>query len=68
MAMFRAPIPKITDDEGVWIAWLEPRAAVLNQLANNGISDAASASGGGGQTTAPAFNASDYTVVEITKK
>ena len=67
MAMFRRPIPKITDDEGVWIAWLEPRAAVLNQLANNGISDAAAASSGGGQTTAPAFNASDYTVVEITE-
>ena len=54
MAMFRRPIPKITDDEGVWIAWLEPRAAVLNQLANNGISDAAAASSGGGQPTAPA--------------
>jgi hypothetical protein len=67
MAMFRRPIPKITDDEGVWIAWLEPRAAVLNQLANNGISDAAAASSGGGQPTAPAFNASDYTVVEITE-
>jgi hypothetical protein len=43
MAMFRRPIPKITDDEAVWLAWLEPRAAVLNQLAQNGISDAAAA-------------------------
>ena len=67
MAMFRAPIPKIIDDEGVWIAWLEPRAAVLNQLANNGVSDAAKAAGGQASAPAPAFNASDYTVVEITE-
>lgn len=54
MAMFRKPIPRITDDEAVWVAWLEPRAAVLNQLANNGISDAASAAGGQSTGSAPA--------------
>ena len=51
MAMFRRPIPKITDDEAVWLAWLEPRAAVLNQLAQNGISDAAA--GKSSSTAAP---------------
>jgi len=53
MAMFRRPIPKITDDEAVWLAWLEPRAAVLNQLAQNGISDAAAAERSGTSTAAP---------------
>ena len=53
MAMFRRPIPKITDDEAVWLAWLEPRAAVLNQLAQNGISDAAAAERSGSSTAAP---------------
>jgi len=67
MAMFRKPIPKITDSEELWIAWLTPRADVLNQLAQNGISNAAAAaSGGGGSTPAPtAFNPSDYTIEEI---
>ena len=57
MAMFRAPIPRITDDEAVWIAWLEPRAAVLNQLANNGISNAARAAGAAPTAPAPAASA-----------
>ena len=58
MAMFRKPIPKITDSEELWIAWLTPRADVLNQLAQNGISNAAAAaSGGGGSTPAPTSSA-----------
>ena len=58
MAMFRKPIPKITDSEELWIAWLTPRADVLNQLAQNGISNAAAAaSGGGGSTPATTSSA-----------
>lgn len=56
MAMFRKPIPKITDSEELWIAWLTPRADVLNQLAQNGISNAAAAASGG-STAAPTSSA-----------
>lgn len=68
MAMFREPIPRMTDTEKLWIAWLEPRAAVLNQLANNGVSDDARAAGGQATGSATDFNPADYTVVEITEK
>jgi len=57
MAMFRKPIPKITDSEELWIAWLTPRADVLNQLAQNGISNAAASASGGGSTPAPTSSA-----------
>jgi hypothetical protein len=65
MAMFRKPIPAITDSEELWIAWLEPRAAVLNQLANNGISDAAAGGNKSPSTGTSDFNPADYTIVEI---
>ena len=65
MAMFRKPIPKITDSEELWIEWLTPRADVLNQLAQNGISNAAAAASGGSTAAPAAFNASDYTIEEI---
>ena len=65
MAMFRKPIPAITDSEELWIAWLEPRAAVLNQLANNGISDAAAGGNKSPSTGTADFNPADYTVEEI---
>ena len=65
MAMFRKPIPAITDSEELWIAWLEPRAAVLNQLANNGISDAAAGGNTPPSTGTSDFNPADYTVEEM---
>ncbi len=53
MAMFREPIPRMTDTEDLWIDWLEPRAAVLNQLAKNGVSDDARAAGAKPTNAAP---------------
>lgn len=41
MALFQTPVPKLTDDEQVWIAWLEPQLEVLKQLQQNGITDEA---------------------------
>lgn len=41
MEFFKKPIPQITDDEGLWIAWLEPQLEVLKQLQQNGITDEA---------------------------
>ena len=41
MALFQTPVPKLTDDEQVWIDWLEPQLAILKQLQQNGITDEA---------------------------
>ena len=41
MALFQTPVPKLTDDEQVWIAWLEPQLEILKQLQQNGITDEA---------------------------
>lgn len=41
MEFFKQPIPQLTDDEGLWIAWLEPQLEVLKQLQQNGITDEA---------------------------
>lgn len=41
MALFQTPVPKLTDDEQVWIDWLEPQLEVLKQLQQNGITDEA---------------------------
>ena len=41
MEFFKKPIPQITDDEGLWIAWLEPQLEILKQLQQNGITDEA---------------------------
>lgn len=41
MALFAKPVPTLTDDEGVWIEWLEPQLEVLRQLQRNGITDEA---------------------------
>jgi hypothetical protein len=41
MALFQTPVPKLTDDEQVWISWLEPQLEVLKQLQQNGITDEA---------------------------
>lgn len=41
MEFFKKPIPQLTDDEGLWIAWLEPQLEILKQLQQNGITDEA---------------------------
>jgi len=41
MALFQTPVPKLTDDEQVWISWLEPQLEILKQLQQNGITDEA---------------------------
>ena len=41
MALFAKPVPQLTDDEQMWIDWLEPQLAVLKQLQQNGITDEA---------------------------
>jgi hypothetical protein len=46
MALFQTPVPKLTDDEQVWIAWLEPQLEILKQLQQNGITDEAAAQQG----------------------
>jgi len=47
MALFQRPVPKITDDEDVWINWIEPRLEILNQVHQNGVSNERAAQDGG---------------------
>lgn len=61
MALFQTPVPKLTDDEQVWIAWLEPQLEVLKQLQQNGITDEAAKQQGivppnSGSTTEPTID------------
>ena len=46
MALFRKPIPKITDDEQLWIDWITPRLEILLQVQQNGVSNEKAAEGG----------------------
>lgn len=41
MALFQTPVPKLTEDETVWIEWLKPQLEILKQLQQNGITDEA---------------------------
>jgi len=41
MEFFKKPIPQLIDDEGLWVAWLEPQLEILKQLQQNGITDEA---------------------------
>ena len=47
MALFQRPVPQITDDEDVWINWIEPRLEILNQVHQNGVSNERAAQDGG---------------------
>ena len=67
MAMFRRPIPQMTADEGVWILWLEERADVMEQLATNGISDAASAKATGNAGPKPKSQAAPFKMDQETE-
>ena len=53
MALFRKPIPKISDDEQLWIDWITPRLEILLQVQQNGVSNEKAAEGGssGGEVT-----------------
>ena len=59
MALFQRPIPKITDDENVWIAWIEPRLEILRQVQQNGMSNERAAEVGGPTTSSPAPTVSE---------
>ena len=66
MEFFKKPIPQITDDEGLWIAWLEPQLEILKQLQQNGITDEAAKQQGitpSNSTTVP--DDDGYTIEEV---
>jgi len=46
MALFQKPIPRITDDEQLWIDWITPRLEILRQVEQNGVSNEKAAEGG----------------------
>ena len=66
MALFQTPVPKLTDDEQVWISWLEPQLEILKQLQQNGITDEAAKQQGiipSNSTTVP--DDDGYTIEEV---
>ena len=70
MAIFQSDQPAWTDGENAWRTWLtEYRGALMIMHSNlsTGTYPYLEQGAASGQTTAPAFNASDYTVVEITE-
>lgn len=46
MALFQKPIPKIGDDEQLWIDWITPRLEILRQVEQNGVSNEKASEGG----------------------
>ena len=67
MALFQTPVPKLTDDEQVWIDWLEPQLEILKQLQKNGITDEAAKQQGiipSNNTATP--DDDGYTIEEVT--
>lgn len=46
MALFQKPIPKIGDDEQLWIDWITPRLEILQQVEQNGVSNEKASEGG----------------------
>ena len=59
MALFQRPVPKITDDENVWIAWIQPRLEILKQVQQNGVSNEKAAETGSSTTSSPASTVSE---------
>ena len=67
MALFSQPVPKLTDDEQMWIDWLEPQLEILKQLQKNGITDEAAKQQGiipSNNTATP--DDDGYTIEEVT--
>ena len=50
MALFQKPIPKVTDEEQLWIDWITPRLEILRQVEQNGVSNEKAAEGGSSST------------------
>ena len=65
MALFQTPVPKLTEDETVWIEWLKPQLEVLKQLQANGITNEAAKMKGIDPTT---FNNGEITFDPATGK
>ena len=65
MALFQTPVPKLTEDETVWIEWLKPQLEVLKQLQANGITNEAAKMQGIDPTT---FNNGEITFDPATGK
>ena len=63
MALFQTPVPKLTEDETVWIEWLKPQLEVLKQLQANGITNEAAKMQGIDPTN---FDDDQYIIEEVT--
>ena len=63
MALFQTPVPKLTEDETVWIMWINERLEILKQLQANGITNEAAKMQGIDPTN---FDDDQYIIEEVT--
>ena len=66
MALFQTPVPKLTEDETVWIEWLKPQLEILKQLQQNGITDEAAEQQGLTTSASTTTDDDGYTIEDVT--